>query len=134
MVDAQAEVALNAVETLFRSLLIALSSVGLAIILRNAPIIRGWVQEMRKPWACNVCLPLYVCGVTVAVLYGVTGDVTTLFTYLPAYALTFVILEKLARPVGPPHIPKMFEALEEDLEEFVVPMEIPEGVLETRKR
>lgn len=84
---------------------------------------------MKKPWACNVCLPLYLCFVMVGVCYGVTRDVTVLFAYLPAYALTFVVLEKLARPSGPPHIPKMFEALEEDIEEAVVPMEISEGVM-----
>jgi hypothetical protein len=105
---------LNAVETLFQSVLIALSSVGLAIILRNAPVIRGWVQEMKKPWACNVCLPLYLCFVMVGVFYGVTRDVTVLLAYLPAYALSFVILEKLARPPGPPHISPEFFNMEDD--------------------
>lgn len=96
---------MNAVETLFRSLLIALSSVGLAIILRNAPVIKNWVQEMKKPWACNVCLPLYLCFVMVGVFYGVSRDATVLLAYLPAYAMSYVILEKLARPPGPLHIP-----------------------------
>lgn len=108
---------MNAVETLFQSVLIALSSVGLAIILRNAPIIRGWVQEMKKPWACNVCLPLYVCAVMVGVFYAVTRDVGVLLAYLPAYALSYVILEKLARPPGVLHIPN--DLLEpEDFEEL----------------
>ena len=55
--------------TLHRSIIVALSSVALAIILRNAPIIRDLVQEMKKPWACNVCLPLYLAALCTAGLY-----------------------------------------------------------------
>lgn len=85
-------------ETLFTSVFVALSAVALAIILRNAPLIRVWVREMKKPWACNVCLPLYLCAVVVGCLWLLTHDPHVFLAYLPAYALTFMTLEKLARP------------------------------------
>lgn len=95
-------------ETLFQSLLVALSSVALAVILRNAPIIRDWVEQLKKPWACNVCLPLYLCAICTGGLYAVTRDLKTLLAYLPAYAITFVILERFARPQSAPVIPAEF--------------------------
>lgn len=96
-------------ETLFQSLYVALSVVALAIILRNAPVIRGWVQEAKKPWACNVCLPLYLCAVVVGGLYVLSKDAAVLLSYLPSYALSYIVLEKLARPVGEaPFVPPEF--------------------------
>jgi len=97
-------------ETLFQSVYVALSAVALAIIVRNAPVVRGWVQEARKPWACNVCLPLYLCALVVGGLYALSRDATVLLAYLPSYALSYIVLEKLARPTGEaPFVPKEFE-------------------------
>jgi hypothetical protein len=85
-------------ETLLTSLFVALSSVALAVILRNAPIIRTWVFEMKKPWACNVCLPLYTCAAVVGALFYQNRDLHVLWSYLPSYALVFLTLEAMARP------------------------------------
>jgi hypothetical protein len=110
-------------EAFLESLLVALSATALAIILRNAPWVRDQVQEMKKPWACNVCLPLYLCAVCVGGLYALTRNAHVLLSYLPSYALTYVILEKLARPVGPPLIPaEMFLPAEEAEEESDTPV------------
>ncbi len=101
-------------ELLLTSILVALSSVALVIILRNAPVIRGWVQEMKKPWACNVCLPLYLCAGVVGAFFWRTRDLDVLFSYLPGYALSFVVLEQLARP---PQVLPSFELEDEDEDE-----------------
>jgi hypothetical protein len=99
-------------ETFLQSILVALSAIGLVVILRNAPVIRGWVQAAKRPWACNVCLPLYVCAALVGGLYHLTRDPYVLLTYLPSYALSYLVLEKLgARPYAPPILPSEFEEL-----------------------
>ena len=88
--------------TLHRSIIVALSSVALAIILRNAPIIRDLVQEMKKPWACNVCLPLYLAALCTAGLYFYSPwDWTIVYAYLPGYALSYLILEYIGLPKTP---------------------------------
>lgn len=85
-------------ETLLTSIVVALSSVGLTVILRNAPVIRGWVREMKKPWACNICMPLYTCALGVGGLFYLHHDENVFLSYLPAYALSFMTLEAIARP------------------------------------
>lgn len=85
-------------ETLYTSVFVALSAVALTIILRNAPVIRTWVWEMKKPWACNVCLPLYLCAIVVGGLFLKTRSFDVLLSYLPGYALSFIALEAMARP------------------------------------
>lgn len=104
-------------ETLFQSLYVALSAVALAVILRNAPVISTWVSQMRKPWACNVCLPLYLCGLCVLGLVFIKG-VWALLAYLPAYAISYLTLEKMSRPPA-----KLFVPPEMDLEEPLFPAE-----------
>lgn len=105
-----------ALDVLLWSAVLTLSSVGLTIIVRNAPWVRDQVQEMRKPWACNVCMPLYtgavLCG---AAWYATRCDWRMLSaTYLPAYALTNIVLDRLARPPGPPLIPAEFLGSDEE--------------------
>jgi hypothetical protein len=109
-------------ELLLTSLLVSLSAVALTVILRNAPIIRTWVFEVRKPWACNVCMPLYTCAAVVGLLAYLHRDLHVLLAYLPAYALTNVALDRMAQPPGPPHIPaEMFDAEDEVSETHSVP-------------
>ena len=85
-------------ETLLTSLYVALSAVALTTILRYAPIIRVWVREMKKPWACNICMPLYTCAAVVGGLFYLHHDESVFLSYLPAYALTYMTLEAVARP------------------------------------
>ena len=106
---------LHVSELVLWSLLAGIGAVGLTTILRNAPVIRGWVQAAKKPWACNVCMPVY----TVAALLGLPvwwhQDWRYVAAYPAAYALANVVLDKLSRPHGPPPLPeKMFP---DDLEE-----------------
>ncbi len=98
----------DAVNLLLWTAHIALASVGLTVILRNAPVIRTWVFEVKKPWACNVCMPLYVCALLVGALIFFSGDWHFGLSYLPAYALTNVSLDHMAKPPGPPVIPDDF--------------------------
>jgi hypothetical protein len=93
---------LDVAELLGWSVLGGLGAVGLTTILRNAPIVRGWVQEMKKPWACNVCMPLYTSAAIIAVPIIQTGEWDYALAYPAAYALGYLVLEKMARPPGPP--------------------------------
>lgn len=99
-------------ELLLTAVLVALSAVALTVILRNAPVIRTWVFELRKPWACNVCMPLYTCAAVAGGLAYLQRDPRVLLAYLPAYALTNVALDRLAKAPNTPFIPPEF--LEED--------------------
>ena len=101
-------------ELLFTALHVALSAVALTLIVRNAPVVRRWVFELRKPWACNVCMPLYTCAAVVGGLYWLNRDLHVLLAYLPAYALTFSALDTMAKPPGAPHIPPEMFMADED--------------------
>lgn len=95
--------------TLHRALIVALSTVALTVILRNAPVIRDWVDQLKKPWACNVCLPLYLCALSTGALYFYSPwDWTIVYAYLPAYALSYLILEKFLNRPTAPFIPQVF--------------------------
>ena len=95
------------------SLLSAFGAVGLTIIIRNAPIVRGWVMDAKKPWACNVCMPVYTVAAMLAVPTAV--DWHNVLAYPAAYALAYIVLQKLAQPPGVLEIPAdLLEAGEDD--------------------
>jgi hypothetical protein len=97
-------------DALLASVLTALGAVGLTTIVRNAPVVRGWVQEAKKPWACNVCMPIYTVAVLLAwPAFGVESwSGWHAAVPLAAYALSNLLLDRMSRPPGPPHIPKEF--------------------------
>jgi hypothetical protein len=99
----------TAFEILVQGIVLAFSVVGMTVILRNAPIIRTWVFQMKKPWACNVCLPLWLCGGALAFMLGFTQKLSFIFVFLPGYALSYMILEAMARPPKMPFIPAEFD-------------------------
>ena len=105
---------LAAVSYLFLAVHIAWSSFALTVILRNGPVIRRWVFEQKKPWACNVCMPLYSCATVTAMIAYIHHDWRVLLAYLPAYAMTNLALDgaqRAARPDEGP-IPLPAEMLE----------------------
>ena len=96
------------------SLFAGLGAVGLTVIIRHAPIIRGWVQAAKKPWACNVCMPLYMTALMVVGPLIQSHDWCYLWAYPGGYAFAYIVLEKMSRPPpGPPKIPKEFLTEEE---------------------
>lgn len=100
---------LPASEIVWWSLLAGIGAVGLTTIVRNAPVVRGWVQEAKKPWACNDCMPLYTVAAMLAIPIYQTGNWGYAAAYLPGYAVANVALKRLHRPPpGPPNIPKEF--------------------------
>lgn len=123
---------LSAVAYLFYAAHIALSSVALTIILRNAPVIRRWTFEMKKPWACNVCMPLYTCAAVTALVAHTHNDWRVLLAYLPAYALTNAALDaqqRAARPDSPLVLPpEMLLGISEEKTDLpVTPPEVGPG-------
>lgn len=100
---------MNPLDLLLWSLLIALGATGLTIILRNAPIIRRWVFELKKPWACNVCMPLYTSAALLAAPIYWSRNWWLALSFPAAYLLSHLILEAMSRPpaAGPPPIPDM---------------------------
>jgi hypothetical protein len=99
---------MNPLDLIFWSVLLALSAVGLTVLVRNIPIIAGLVMEAKKPWACNVCMSLYSSAFAVSMLGLWLGNWHYGVVYLPVYALTLIVLERMARPPGPPNIPAEF--------------------------
>lgn len=99
---------MNPLDLLIWSIFMGSGAVGLTVILRNAPVIRGWVQAAKKPWACNVCMPLYMtAGMAIPLL--MLQDWRYLWAYPGGYALAYIVLEKMSRPPpGPPKIPADF--------------------------
>lgn len=94
------------IDALLMSALVATAATGLTVILRHAPIIRGWVFEMKKPWACNVCMPLYTCAVVLSTLVWKNPQPIHAVVALAAYTLSHVFLEAMSRP--PPEGPPSF--------------------------
>jgi hypothetical protein len=99
---------LPAQDILWLSALSALGSVGLTIIIRNAPVVRGWVAEAKKPWACNVCMPFYTSAAMIAIPVTQSGDWRYATAFPATYALAYLLLENMSKPPGPPQIPKEF--------------------------
>lgn len=90
-------------DLLMWALLSGLGAVGLTIILRNAPVVRGWVRDGRKPWACNVCMPLYTAAALLSVAIWWAGDWSYAVAYPGAYAVGYMALDRITRPpAGPP--------------------------------
>jgi hypothetical protein len=94
------------------TLFTALGAVGLTTLVRNAPIVRGWVMEAKRPWACNVCMPLYTSVAILALPAWLSRDLGYALVFPAAYALANTILDRVGRPLGPP--PKL---IPEDSEE-----------------
>ncbi len=86
------------------SVLSAFGAVGLTLLLRHTPGISGLVQKNKKPWACNVCMPIYTAAAMVAIPIYQTGDWKYAIAFLPAYAGGYTLLEHLTRQ-APPVIP-----------------------------
>lgn len=123
---------LAAVSYLFQAMHIAWSSLALTIILRNAPVTGRWTLEMKKPWACNVCMPLYTCAAMTALILYTHHDLRVLFAYLPAYAMTNISLDALHRAVPKPvplHIPP--DLFEHDDAEDGLPVTLSEKIVDT---
>lgn len=91
---------MNPLSIILWSVLLSCASTALTNILRALPLIRDWVFEMKKPWACNVCMPIYTCAVlaVAAVLQEPQLLSTICAAYLPAYLLSNISLDALARP------------------------------------
>jgi hypothetical protein len=105
---------------------VTLAATALTVIVRNAPWVRDRVDEAKKPWACNVCMPLYTCAVVAGGLWLLLGRWEFALTYLPAYALTKGVLDKLAAPPGAPppmHMPDDSSDVVEGISDAVEPLE-----------
>lgn len=90
------------------ALLSGLGAVGLTVILRNAPGIDKLVQEAKKPWACNVCMPLYTAAAVLAVPVIQSGNWSYAVAFPAGYALGYLVLQNMSKPPGPPQIPEEF--------------------------
>jgi hypothetical protein len=95
-------------ELLLWSLLAGVGAAGLTVLVRNAPGIRGLVAEAKKPWACNVCMPLYAVAAMLAVPIYQTGDWSYVMAYPAGYEVAYWTLQQMSRPPGPPQIPDSF--------------------------
>jgi endonuclease/exonuclease/phosphatase (EEP) superfamily protein YafD len=97
-------------DALLSSILTALGAVGLTTIVRNAPVVRGWVQEAKKPWACNVCMPLYTVAALLLWPALAVQSWSGWHAVVPfaAYGLANLLLDQMSKPPGPPHIPADF--------------------------
>jgi hypothetical protein len=87
-----------------------LGAFGLTTILRSTPGIAGLVRQGKKPWACNVCMPLYTAAAMTAVPIWWTGDWSYAVAYPGAYAVGYMALDRATRP--PPGRPKFPELTE----------------------
>lgn len=96
------------------TLLVAAGAVGLTIIVRNAPGVRRWVQEAKKPWACNVCMALWTTLVVDMLFVIVLRAEHLGLAFLPAYALAFNALQRMAKAPEPPTVFSLPEDSEDE--------------------
>ena len=110
---------MSSLDLLLASALYALGATGLTVILRNAPVIRGWVQAMKRPWACNVCMPLYTSAALIAPAAYYTRDGRYALVYLATYLLSHLTLEKMSRPPAgsPPMLADLLIDIDDEEEE-----------------
>lgn len=100
------------------AVVIAFAATALTVIVRNAPVIQRWVFEMRKPWACNVCMPLYTCALLVGGLCWLHESLIFMLSYLPAYLVSKALLDRMAEAPNDPEIPAMFHTASEESQEY----------------
>ena len=91
-------------ELVWWSVLSAFGAASITTILRQIPGISSLVAKNKKPWACNVCMPLYTVPLMVAIPIYLTGQWRYAVAILPAYAGANILLEHLSRQ-APPTIP-----------------------------
>lgn len=89
------------------SLILGATAAGLSVIIRSLPFIKRWVQEGRKPWACDVCMPVWTVVPLVLLLFIWRQDIQLLLVVGPAYPCAMWILMRLTDPVGPPPMPEL---------------------------
>lgn len=115
----------NAIDALLWTVFMSLASVAFVIIVRNAPFVRGWVAAAKRPWSCNICMPLYVCAALTGVVFYVSRDLSAVIYYLPTYTLTHFILEYMSKAPSEPFIPTDLLDLDDDGEPDVAMKETP---------
>lgn len=92
----------SAGEILSWAVLGGLGAAGLTVIIRNAPVVNRWVEEAKKPWACNVCMPLYTSAAMLAIPVTQSGDMRYAAAFPASYLIGYALLKSLAKPPGPP--------------------------------
>jgi hypothetical protein len=44
------------------SLLVGATSAGMTVAIRALPLVKKWIEQMKKPWACDVCMSFWTVG------------------------------------------------------------------------
>jgi hypothetical protein len=89
------------------ALLVGATAAGMIVALRVMPGIRGLVKEGKKPWACDICMPVWTVGPLTALLAWWQNDVLLICVAGPAYPLAMWLLRRLTDP--PEHPPLLLE-------------------------
>ena len=84
------------------SILLGATSVGITVALRALPFVKVWIQEMRKPWACDVCMSFWTVGLLGLGLAWWQQQPELLVVCGPAFPWALWVLCKVTEPKGPP--------------------------------
>lgn len=87
-------------DLLLISVWVGLSSAAATVIVREAPFVRGWVLSGVKPWACDICMTLWLSGAATIALE--LAGTEARWAFLPGYAVGKYVLRKLTDPEGVP--------------------------------
>lgn len=79
------------------ALLVAATSVGAAVAVRQAPVIRRWNEDGVKPWACDLCMTFWLTGIVCAVgaFLPDHDELWRLWCWMPAFAIAYPWLARI---------------------------------------
>jgi hypothetical protein len=87
------------------AVLLGATSAGLTVMVRAMPFVARWVDAGKKPWACDVCMTLWVTAALAAETAWHYGDATLLTAFGPAYPWAMWVLRKITDHHGFPPLP-----------------------------
>jgi len=98
---------LSLLRVLVTTVLLALSAAGLVPLVRVVPWVRRWVEQGRRPWACDICMAFWGTLLAGAFWWGLGAPWSAV---VPAYALTLFLVRRNSDPMHKPHgVPELLD-------------------------
>lgn len=86
------------------AIILGATSAGMTVALRALPTIYRWVEQAKKPWACDRCMSFWTTGLLSVGLATWLGH-ELIIVCGPAYPWAMFVLCKITDPRGPPPLP-----------------------------
>jgi len=78
------------------------TAAGIVLAVRALPAVRRAMVQLKKPWACDLCMSFWTVGALSLGLAVWKVDAQLLLSAGPAYPLALQLLRMLQEPANPP--------------------------------